>query len=373
MNPFKYGKIVSGEFFYNRKNELIRIKDTLSGGNNLVLYAPRRYGKSSLVHKALNELERKGFKTIYLDFMSVYSREVFIRNYSKLIAENDKTSIELTVKKIGKLIRGIVPSLSFDNLGNPSFSFSWIDGSEKVDTLEDIINLPEKLSNSKNKWIIAFDEFQEITKLNGDSFEKLLRTYIQNHKNVTYLFLGSRTHLLKDMFSNKSRAFYNSAMLMNLDVISPDESIKYIKSRFAQDKIKISEEVASYLIDKVDSIPYYIQFIAAEIWQQVINNKVKITNNHVDEATATIIELKSDYYWELTNKQTSYRKKVLVALSNSSTEMFSKGIAKKFDLGASSSTQKAINSFIEDGIIEHFNGQYKFSDPFYKMFILEKL
>ena len=47
MNPFKYGKIVEGEYFYDREDELLRIKSTLSGGNNLVLYAPRRYGKSS--------------------------------------------------------------------------------------------------------------------------------------------------------------------------------------------------------------------------------------------------------------------------------------------------------------------------------------
>lgn len=135
--------------------------------------------------------------------MSIYSREVFIKNYSKLIAEHEPSTLETTVKKIGKLIRGIVPSLSFDNLGNPSFSFSWIDGTEKINTLEDIINLPEKLAKKNSQWIIAFDEFQEITNLNGDSFEKLLRTHIQNHKNVSYLFLGSRTPLLKDMFSNK--------------------------------------------------------------------------------------------------------------------------------------------------------------------------
>jgi len=174
MNPFKYGKIVEGEFFYDRVEELKRIKDTLKGGNNLVLYAPRRYGKSSLVHKALNELQAEGFNTLYLDFLSIYSREVFIKNYSKLIAEKNSSLIEATVKKFGKLIRGIVPSLSFDNFGNPSFSFSWIDGAEKLQTLEDVINLPDKLSNKKNKWIIAFDEFQEITKLNGESFEKLL-------------------------------------------------------------------------------------------------------------------------------------------------------------------------------------------------------
>lgn len=373
MNPFKYGKVVSGTYFYNRKTELARIKSTLSGGNNLVLYAPRRYGKSSLVNKALNELEKEGYTTVYVDFMGIYSREVFIKNYSKAIVEKEKTSIEKVVKKLGKLIRGIVPAVSFDTLGNPQFSFSWIEGNSKEATLEDVIDLPEKLASSKNKWIIAFDEFQEITKLNGESFEKILRSIIQHHKNVSYLFLGSRTHLLKDMFSNKNRAFYNSAMLMSLDLINKRDSLRYLEKKFSKDKIIITKEVAGYLLERVNSIPYYIQFVAAEIWQQVINNKRGIKKEDVDNSIKTIIELKSDYYWELTSKQTNYRKKVLYALCNSPKGIFSKEVTNKYNLGANSTTQKAIKSFIEEGIIEHFNDRYEFSDPIYKLFLLQYL
>ncbi|MBU0559620.1 MAG: ATP-binding protein [Bacteroidetes bacterium] len=373
MNPFKYGQIVSGEYFYDREDELSRLKSTLIGGNNLVLYAPRRYGKSSLVNKVLTELKNEGFVTVYIDFMSIYSRELFIKNYSKAIAENEQNPIEKTAKKISKLIRGIIPTISFNSQGNPEFSFSWIDGAEKVETLEDLINLPEKFASSKKRWIISFDEFQEITKLNGESFEKILRSLIQHHKNVSYLFLGSRTHLLKDMFSNKNRAFYNSAMLMNLDTIDEKYSIKFLRKQFSKDKIKISTEVAEYLIEKSNAIPYYIQFIAAEIWQQVINKKEEIDKNHIDEAIKTIIELKSDYYWELTSKQTNYRKKVIRALCNSPNRIFSREITEKFNLGANSTTQKAINSFIEDGIIEQFNNKYEFSDPIYKLFLLKYL
>lgn len=373
MNPFSYGGVVTGEYFYNRVNELERIKNTLAGGNNLVLYAPRRYGKSSLVKKALGELKSQGFITLYIDFMSIYSREVFVKNYSKVIAENESAPIEKTVKKIGKLIRGIVPSITFNNYGNPEFSFSWVDRAEKLETLEDVINLPEKLASKRKKWIVAFDEFQEITKLNGESFEKLLRSLIQNHINVSYLFFGSRTHLLKDMFSNKNRAFYNSALLMNLETIDKKYSIKYLQKRFAKDKIKISVDVSKYLIDRVNSIPYYIQFIAAEIWQQVINDKREIKKEDIDNSIKTIIELKSDYYWELTSKQTNYRKKVLYALCNSPKGIFSKEVINKYNLGANSTTQKAIYSFVEDGIVEHFNNKYEFSDPIYKLFLLQYL
>ena len=61
MNPFSYGTIVKGGSFYDRTEECARIVNTLSGGNNVVLYAPRRFGKTSLVFRAIEQLEKKGF------------------------------------------------------------------------------------------------------------------------------------------------------------------------------------------------------------------------------------------------------------------------------------------------------------------------
>jgi len=373
MNPFQYANIVEGDFFYDRKEEMQRIVNTLEGGNNLVLYAPRRYGKSSLVNKALKELEKKGLKTLYLDFMSVYSRETFIKNYTKAIAHQGSLSLERTVKKIAGFLKGMSPSITFDQYGNTSFSISKIEGSDEERTLTEIIDLPEKLATKKQRWIIAFDEFQEITTLNGESFEKLLRSVIQHHQNVSYLFLGSRTHLLKDMFSNKSRAFYNAAMLMNIEVIDKVESVRFLLKRFREDNINISEETAALIVDKAFGIPYYIQFIAAEIWQEVINTNKTITKDTVDTSVDRIILLKSDYYWELTLKQTNYRKKVLKALSENPDEIFSKKTALNNNLGAASSTQKALESLIEQGIVEKLNRKYIFTDPLYRLFIQHEL
>ncbi len=369
-NPFKFGTIVTGKYFYNREQELLRIKQTLADGNNITLYAPRRYGKSSLVKKVLKELKEEGFNTVYLDFMRVYSRETFIKNYAKVIADSQETTLEKTVQQISGFISGIVPSVSFDSSGMPTFSISWIEGKDKEKTLTDIINLPDKLAQSGKKWIIAFDEFQEVTKLNGDNFEKLLRSCIQNHQNVSYLFLGSKTHLLQDMFNNKNRAFYNAAAVMGIDKIDEKKSIDYLTSGFASSEIELESATAKCLLTTVANIPYYIQFIAYEIWQTaVLSGRDKITLEDIDVAVESILNLKSDYYWELTNKQTAYRKKVLFALSQSVTELFSKRTTDKYNLGAVSSTQKALEAFIDDGIIERSEGRYEFSDPFFRTFI----
>ncbi|MBK5246934.1 MAG: hypothetical protein JJE49_06700 [Peptostreptococcaceae bacterium] len=100
-----------------------------------------------------------------------------------------------------------------------------------------------------------------------------------------------------------------------------------------------------------------------------MNDEKIITVEHVNQAIERVLKLKSDYYWELTNKQTSYRKKLLYTLSQSVTELFSSQTTKNYDLGAASSTQKALDVFIDDGIIEQNQNKYEFSDPIYKVFV----
>ena len=48
-NPFRYGRRVKGESFFDRVTIKRDILNVLDGGNNVVLFGPRRYGKSSLV------------------------------------------------------------------------------------------------------------------------------------------------------------------------------------------------------------------------------------------------------------------------------------------------------------------------------------
>lgn len=374
-NPFRFGKIVYDQYFYDREEELGKVKNILSSGNNIALYAPRRYGKSSLIAKALGELQDEGFVCVHFDFMSVYSQKTFIENYSAAILKSQKkTNLQRFLSKFSSLIRNIKPSLSFDNDGNPEFSLAFLENASKEETLIDVINLPESLSGRNNKYIVAFDEFQELVKLNGENFEKLLRSQIQHHKNVSYVFLGSKTHLLKDMFNNKSRAFYHSAYVMNLRKIEKEKSIDFLIKTFDDSRMHLAQDIAEYLIDKVDNIPYYIQFLAHQIWESAMINQIsEIDRSIVDSSMSSILELKDDYYWELTNRQSSHRKKLLLALSHDVKEIYSENTSRKYDLGTPSSTQKSVEVLINEGIIEKDKEKYEFSDPIYKQFVKNNL
>ncbi len=368
MKPFIYGKVVSGDNFYDRTEECKRIVNTLAGGNNLVLYSPRRYGKTSLVFRAVQELEELGYICIYLDFMMVYSRESFINQYSQAIMQK-QNNLSKAVAYISTLLKGISPVISYGDDAKPEFSIRFNEAKLTDATLEEIIDLPENLSTKDKKYIIVMDEFQEITKLNGENFEKLLRSKIQRQNNVNYIFLGSRYHLLQDMFSNRNRAFYNSALTMQLDKLPISASIEYLQKRFSINNITISEHNANYLLDKVDNIPYYIQLLASEIWQSLIVAPKEISKEIIDTCADNIVDLKNDYYYALFESHSTYQKQLLKALAKSGLNVFSKEYQLKNRLSAVSTTQKAIQSMIDSAIIDKFENEYYISDPFFKKFV----
>ena len=127
MNPFKYGTVVSGEYFYDRIEDEQRIITDLRNGTNLIIYVPRRYGKTSLIIKILSRLENESVNTVYIDFFNVIDKKKFLELYSVKILQKQKLSVEKAIIKFRRFVRGIIPSVTFDKDGNPSFQISFQD------------------------------------------------------------------------------------------------------------------------------------------------------------------------------------------------------------------------------------------------------
>jgi hypothetical protein len=369
VNPFSYGTIVRGDYFYDRKEECERIVSTLSNGNNLVLFAPRRYGKTSLVFRVMDELELQGITCIYFDFLPVYSLETFVNLYIHAI-EKKQSNLQKLVQTISTVVKNIRPKLTFDSQGKPEFGIDLMESKVSVETLSEVLDLPEKITHSGKKTVVIFDEFQEITKLNKYGFENLLRSKIQQQQQVNYLFLGSRTHLLSDMFNNKNRAFYNSASHIQLSTLPHEDTVTFLQEKMGNSGIKIDQPTALFIIEQTGDIPYYIQLLAAEIWQYMINSETFVTKDIVLLCTKRIVELKQDYYFELFDRQSVMQKQLLKALSQSGESVFSAEYAKRFRLSTTSTTQKAILVLMDSGIIDKTDNTYFISDPFFKRFLL---
>ena len=60
-NPFLIRGYAGPDYFCDRASETQQLVSAISNGRDVTLVAPRRYGKTGLIHNAFRILEKKSF------------------------------------------------------------------------------------------------------------------------------------------------------------------------------------------------------------------------------------------------------------------------------------------------------------------------
>ncbi|MEF3694462.1 MAG: ATP-binding protein [Candidatus Cloacimonadota bacterium] len=368
QNPFQYGKVIGAPYFTDRERELAELISEVENRHNLVLYSPRRYGKTSLLMKLAAELKSRDIHVIFIDFMQVTSREAFIRLFTRELFRKTPGSAKTIMKKLAALVSGLRPAMEVDALGNASLSVRLDSSPVKTQALEEVLNLTETF-DPKKRWLVICDEFQEIMKLNGDSFTATLRSVIQHHQRTSYIFCGSRYHLLLDMFNRPREAFYRFGKIIPLSKIEPEIMQAYLTERFASTGMKLPAALAERIISLADNIPNYVQFIAAELWQLAQLGGTEPSEELLSKALETVLNNQSDYFLQVWSGLSIQQKKLVSALAIDSGNPFSQDFHTKHRLGATSSTQRAMQKLISEQIVSKEDGSIIFGDPLFKLYI----
>ena len=186
-NPFKFGTVVDGKYFTDRTQERAFLRQILDSPNHAVLISPRRFGKSSLVAETLNKEKRE---VISLNIQAVTSS---VRMAEALYRQFFKRHPLSKAKHYLSHLR-IVPTLSINPITNsPEVSFLPNVNSQVV--LEDAFALLEK-AGEKSRLIVVLDEFQDILTLEK-GLDKILRSIMQEQKNINYVLMGSQEDMMK--------------------------------------------------------------------------------------------------------------------------------------------------------------------------------
>lgn len=370
-NPFNYTQFASGDQFYDRKE----IREDLysrimSGQTNVVLYGPRRYGKSSLVSELAGDLESHGIPCVTLDVVKVPSIDMFITTYATKVYRK-LAPVQFEFRKICAYLKSLRPKLTIGQTGETSISFEPGETPIGPEQLTEVLDLPEKLVAGKGRAVIVLDEFQEVKDfLPNGGFEGVMRSAIQSHRSISYIFLGSRHHILRRMFTNHNRPFYKSAVMMLLDKPPEEESIAFVIERFAQAGKSIPRELAGRLVAKIENIPYYIQQLGFETFRMMDDAKRdEATAADVDEAFAHLSGFNRDQYEQLMLTFSVSQKKLLVALAHETTNEFDDAYRRRYALGVSSTVNSAKAKLMEDGHVEISNGRLVVADPFFANYL----
>ena len=257
-NPFKFGTIVEADYFTDRVNEVAYIEQFIKSANHLVMISPRRFGKSSLVAKAVKE---SGRKSITLNLQSVTS----VSDLSaKLLREFFKVHPMERLRHLIAHFR-IVPMIS-TNPVTGAMDVIFQSGAPEEVLLEDVLNLLERAHSEKDRLIVVLDEFQEIKDISSD-LDRQLRSIMQEQKHINYILLGSQESMMTDIFENKKSPFYHFGELMRLGKLPRQDFYDYLVERLSAVFPESCKVLADRILTFTECHPYYSQQLAANVWQ----------------------------------------------------------------------------------------------------------
>ncbi len=368
QNPFIITGYISPEYFCDREAETGRILSAIKNGRHMTLFSPRRMGKTGLIRHAFYVGKRKkDLIPVYLDIMATTSLKEFSEVFGKAVLSAIGRN-EAMMKKILRRLSSLRLKMSVDHLtGEPSLSFDVNNNREAETSLDTIFRY---LGDQPQRIAIAIDEFQQITTYPEKNLEAMLRSNLQIVNNVSFIFSGSRKHILTEIFSAPDRPLYNITELMELNTLDASLYLAFIKSKFEAGKISISDPALSRIAELTSLHTFYVQYFCNRLYSEYID----IGTDQVDTVLRAIIKENEPVYANYLNLLTATQFRVLkaVALNSGVDNPTSNEFLSDYNLGAASSVSQAIKSLTDKEFI-FFNGnRFRLNDVFFAEWIIYK-
>lgn len=271
LNNFDYfpSKLATGKAFCNRINELAQLNNNINKNRHTVIYSPRRYGKSSLVNKAVSDLN---LAHVTIDLFLAHDDRMITKRImigiSSIVSQIINPS-EKILRKIQDYFRNFKVTLGIKGFYIEN-SFN-VNNYDTVDQIYEALNILNDILLAKNsKVIIFFDEFQDIiNSTSSKAIQGAIRNVAQKTNNIVFIYSGSHQRILAELFDNQSKPLYMLCDKIYLGRILAAEYKNHINQLAL---LKWNQTMANIVLEKIlnlsEAHAFYINMLCNMLFEQ---------------------------------------------------------------------------------------------------------
>jgi hypothetical protein len=371
---FVFGVAVTDYNFTGRKAETERLKGNFEEGVNTILISPRRWGKTSLVKRVIEKVDKTKVIAVYLDMFACKSEYEFYNALAVAVLKQTTTKAELWMENAKDFLSRLTPKISVSAGPDSDIGIS-LGITPKTHTPEEILQLPEIIAKRKNKRIVlCIDEFQQIGEFaDSISVQKRLRSVWQQQEMTSYCIFGSKKHLMSDVFQMRNMPFYQFGDMVFLQKIPTNEWVKYIVSHFKERNRNISTELATKICEAVDNFSSYVQQLALLVMLQVEEGK-DAEKEQIENGIDELLDSNDLLFMQQIEPLTAYQMNFLKAIaSGQHTRLGKRETREKFDLGSSSNIPRLRTSLIARDLVEWDGRGLNITDPVFIIWLKRRI
>ena len=371
-NPFITNGYSEPQYFCDRLRETEMLTRLLTNENNVALISPRRLGKTDLLHHCFTQPEiQKRYYTFIIDIYATTSMRDFINVFGKSVLDELKSKGKRAWNLFLQTLSSLRSEITYDGAGLPTWGMSIGAISNPSVSLDEIFSY---LNHADKPCLVAFDEFQQITRYpDASNIEAALRTYIQRCNNAHFVFSGSQRHLMGAIFTSPSRPFYQSVSIINLPPISLEKYTDFVMEKFEEAGKHIEKEVIENIYERFQGITSYMQRIMNLLFTYTaVGSTCKM--QMVDSCIYELIDFSSDTYESLLYQMPEKQREVFLAIAKDVDvkNISSSTFVRKHSLVSASSVLSAVKGLLEKDFITQDKNTYSVYDKFFALWLKRK-
>jgi hypothetical protein len=377
LNPFRFGGIVSGDSFNNRERDILVIQRELVGGQSVLVEAPRRFGKTSLILEVKRRLEAEKVQVAYLDCMLVPSRARLADRLASAYLQAFRTPAERAEDWVISHLKSfrVRPTLTFDDRGKAQLSFeAGSAGTPNLDALlEQLFDEPEQIARAEGRRaVVILDEFQDLMEL-GPSLLRQLRAVIQQHQHVSYAFLGSRQALLRKAVHDQNAPLLKFARPYPLGPLPKAEFAEFLLARFEGSGRSVPRTAVDAIIDFTGGHPNDTQEAAHFLWE--VAHLPLSSEELVATALDRVLDAEAAQMTVLWHDSAPAQRSLLAALvETGGKNIYSESYRRRANLGPATTVQRAVQTLIERELVDlEPDGTYRIKERFFEEWIRRRI
>ena len=373
-NPFRFGDLALDEAFTDREEEVAELAADMRNGQNVVVYAPRRYGKSSLVLRASQVALADDVLVAYCDLMKSPTKERFAAALANTIFENIASPVGQVIERATSVFRSlrVKPTMEVDP-GTSSLRFSFEALRRRPrdidETIEKLLELPQEIANERGRRaVLILDEFQEIVKLDA-TFPNLMRAVFQTQPEVGHVYLGSKRHVMDKIFNDRNEPFWRAAKRLELGMIAPAKFAPFVRERFGSTDKGITDDALELLLGATGGHPYGTQQLAYTTWELVPTGHFAHPRD-VEAALTKVLRGEHNHFSKIWDEATEHQRLLMLALAVEPSGLYSGDYHARHGLVSSSHVQRAASTLMKEEIVgrdEH--GVHSIIEPFFAVWL----
>jgi uncharacterized protein len=372
VNPFRFGALALDDAFTDRKDEIAELKADVHNGQDVVVFAPRRYGKSSLVWRAAQELVREKVLVASVDLMTTPTPAKLAEKLARAIHDDIATPLVRARDRLRVFsdLR-VTPTVTVDPESTTvSFRFDIGERGEDLDaTIERLLELPAELALSRGRKVaLVLDEFQEVADI-APRLPRLMRAVFQQQPEVAHVYLGSRRHMMRRIFSDANEPFWRSAKQIELGVIAPAAFRGYIRRQFDRTGRVAAPDGVAAILEATGGHPYATQELCYFAWQET-PAEGRCDAERVASALAKVLRSEHAHFTLLWDRASAVQRLLLSELAREPGRPLSADYRRRHNLPGASSVQRAIESLERDELVARDRGAVRIVEPFLAAWLL---